>query len=450
MVFSELKQRSFYNKTLHIMIPVMLQQLISVGINFLDTIMIGGLGEAAIAGVSLANEFSGIIMFIFMGLGSGANVMSSQYWGMGKTEPLKKVAAIALRLSLAISAVFLVLGITCPRGILAIFTNDAAVIEAGCGYMRLLSCTFIFYGMVYTVTYLLRSIGHVKIPLISSIIAFFLNLFFNWVFIFGKFGMPAMGAVGAAVGTVIARTFEFCFIFGYFVFKEKNYGFRLKHFFLSGQPLLKQYMKFSVPVLISDTLLGIGLSLVSVIIGHIGAEFTAANSIVNNGNRLLTVINTSMAGASAVVIGNTIGEGDRDKAYREGVAYVILSVSLGIVFSLILLALQNVYLSLYTITDSTYSVAKDLFLFIIIMSPIQTLAYVTSKGILRGGGDTRFLMIADIILLWAVSLPLGWLSGMVWHMTPFWINFFLKLEYGTKGLLCTWRFLSKKWIQRVE
>lgn len=450
MVFSELKKRTFYTKTLHIMIPVMLQQLISVGINFLDTIMIGGLGETAIASVSLANDFASIIMFVFMGLGSGATVMSSQYWGAGKTEPLKKVAAIALRLSFLISAIFSFVAIAWPGMILRIYTNDAATVAAGIGYTRLLGCTFIMYGVVSTVTYLLRSTGHVKVPLISSIIAFFLNLFFNWMFIFGKLGAPELGVVGAAVGTVIARSFEFILIFGFFITKEKNYGFRLKHFFMSTKDLIGQYMKFSIPVLISDTLLGIGLSLVSVIIGHISAEFVAANSIVNNGNRLLTVINTSMAGASAVVIGNTIGEGDRDRAFREGIAYIILSLALGVVFSLITLAVKDAYLTLYTVSADTLALAGDLFLFIIIMSPVQMLAYITSKGILRGGGDTRFLMVADIILLWAVSLPLGWLAGMVWHMTPFWINFFLKLEFGTKGLLCTWRFFSKKWIQVVE
>lgn len=449
MVLSELKNRFFYTKTLHIMIPVMLQSLISVGINFLDNIMIGTLGETAISGVALSGQFFVIFLFMFMGIGSGANVIASQYWGAGKKEDMKTIAAIVLRIAFVVSAIFTLATVFFPGGILRIYTNNHAIIEAGSGYLRLLGCTFLFNGLCTTVTTLLRSTGHVKIPLISSIIAFVLNLFFNWVFIFGKFGFPCLGVLGAAVGTVIARLFEFCFICGYFVFFEKSFGYRFKHAFLTDAGLIKQYLTFSLPVMISDTLLGIGLSLTGVIVGHMSEEFITANSIVNSGNQLLTVVNTSMAAASAVVIGNTIGEGDTDRAYREGIAYILLSILMGVILSILIFLLKGTYMTFYSVSETTKSVCNELFLYLIIFSPMQMLAYCTSKGILRGSGDTRFLMVADIILLWVVSLPLGWLAGFVWHLSPFWVWFFLKLEYCGKGLLCLWRFLSKKGIKTV-
>lgn len=449
MVFSELRNRDFYRQTIRLLIPVMLQQLITTGINFLDNIMVGSFGETQIAAAALANQFYAIFQFVCMGLGSGAVVLSSQYWGSGEHDLLKTVSAIALRFTIAISSVFLLFSVIWPQAVLRIYTNDLAVIAAGKTYMRLIGMTFLFAGISSTATYLLRSTGHVRIPLISSIIAFFVNLFFNYVFIFGVLGFPRLEIVGAAVGTVIARTFEFCFIFGYFTLKDQNLSFRIKHFFLSGKTLLRQYLSYSLPVIISDTLLGLGISLGSAIIGRISAEFVAANSIVQTGNQLLTIGNAAMAGASAVVIGNTIGRGETDKAYRQGIAYVVLSVSFGIVFSLIIILLQNPYLRLYSVSQETVDMAKDFFLFIIIMSPIQTLAYVTSKGILRGGGDTRFLMFFDSILVWVVSLPLGALAGLVWHMSPFWIYFFLKIEYGAKGIICTIRFFTKKWIKVI-
>jgi len=157
-----------------------------------------------------------------------------------------------------------------------------------------------------------------------------------------------------------------------------------------------------------------------------------------------------MAGASAVVIGNTIGEGDTDRAYRQGVAYIVLSVAFGVVCSVVIALLQHPYLRLYSVSQETIDLALDFFLFNIIMSPIQTLAFVTSKGILRGGGDTRFLMFFDSILVWFLSLPLGALAALVWHMPPFWIFFFLKIEYGAKGILCTVRFFTKKWIKVIR
>ena len=449
MVFSELKNPVFYRKTLHIMIPVMLQSLISVGVNFLDNIMIGQLGQTAISGVSLSTQFYSIFLFIFMGIGSGANVISSQYWGAKRYDSMKVIAATVLRIAFVISALFLAVTAAFPRGILGIYTNNQGIIDSGYGYLRLLACTFIFYGLCTTVTTLLRSTGHVKIPLISSIIAFFLNLFFNWVFIFGKFGAPALGVIGAAVGTVIARTFEFLFICGYFILFEKNFGYRLKHAFLRDRSLTRQYVRFSLPVMISDTLLGIGLSLTGVIVGHMAEEFITAHSIVNSGNHLITVTNTAMAAASAVIIGNTIGEGDKDRAYREGVAYIVIALLLGALFSLIIFLLKGPYLTLYSVSDDARAVCMELFRYLIYFSPLEMLAYCVSKGVLRGSGDTRFLMVADIILLWAISLPLGYLAAHVWKMAPFWVYFFLKLEYAGKGLLCTARFLSKKGIKVV-
>ncbi len=450
MILSELNNREFYRQTIHLLIPVMLQQLITTGINFLDNIMVGSFGETQIAAAALANQFYAIFQFVCMGLGSGAIVMSSQFWGSGEHKALKTTAAIALRFTVVISGVFLLLSVLWPQGILRCFTSDLAVVEAGKTYMRLLGSTFLFAGISSTVTYLLRSTGHVKIPLISSIIAFFLNLGFNYVFIFGVWFFPRLEIVGAAVGTVIARTFEFLFIFGYFAWKDKNFGFRLRDFGLNEPVLLKKYVTYSLPVVVSDTFLGVGIALGSVIIGHISAEFVAANSIVVTANQLLTIGNSAMGGASAVVIGNTIGSGDTEKAYRQGVAYVILSVAFGLCFSLLILLLRDPYIGLYTITDETARMAREFFLFMIIMSPFQTLAFVTSKGILRGGGDTKFIMVFDSILVWFFSLPLGALAGLVWHLPAFWVFFLLKLEFGAKGVLCTIRFFTKKWIRVIH
>lgn len=450
MLLSELKNREFYRQTIHLLIPVMLQQLITTGINFLDNIMVGSFGETQIAAAALSNQFYAIFQFVCMGLGSGAIVMSSQFWGSGERDALKKTAAIALRFTVAISGVFMLLSVIWPAGILRIFTSDLAVAEAGKTYLRLLGSTFLFAGISSTATYLLRSTGHVKVPLISSILAFFINLGFNYVFIFGVWFFPRLEIVGAAVGTVIARTFEFLFIFGYFALKDKNFGFRLKHFALKDAALLKKYVTFSLPVIISDTFLGVGIALSSVIIGHISAAFVAANSIVVTANQLLTIGNSAMAGASAVVIGNTIGAGDSDKAYRQGIAYVILSIAFGVVFSLLILLLRDPYIRLYTISDETAAMAREFFLFMVIMSPLQTLAFVTSKGILRGGGDTKFIMIFDSILVWLFSLPLGALAGLVWHLPAFWTFFLLKLEFGAKGVLCTIRFFTKKWIKVIR
>lgn len=445
----EFRDKQFFKRTLFLMIPVVLQQLISIGVNFLDNLMIGGFGETQIAAAAFSNQFYGMFQFICMGLGSGAVVMSSQFWGRGEHEPMRTTAAIAMRVTTAICAVFTIVSVAFPHVILRIFTNETQVVAAGTMYMRLIGCTFLLCGLSSTATYLLRSVGKVNISLIASAVAFFLNLFFNWVFIFGKFGAPRLEIVGAAVGTIIARIFEFLIVFGYFIIKDDKFGFRFKHFALSGKSLHKQYFKFSIPVLVSDTLLGLSLTLTSVIIGHVGETISAANAIANSIVQVTSVINMGMAGASAIIIGNTIGEGDIPRAKRQGNTYTLLSFLLGLLIIVPLLLLEKPYIGMYNINETTQKIVHDMLMCNCFMLPIQTIAYVTSKGILRGGGDTRFLLLADSSCVWFISLPLGALAGLVWHLSPLWIYFFLRVEYPLKGLVCLVRFLSGKWVKVI-
>lgn len=442
--------RAFFRKTLLLMLPVILQQLITIGINFMDNLMIGSFGETSIAAAAFGNQVYSFFQFICMGLGSGAVVMSSQFWGRKEIGPMRTTAAMALRVTAAICAVFTVLTVIWPAVILRLFTRDAAVIAVGAPYMRLIGTTFLLAGLSSTATYLMRSVGRVNIPLIGSAIAFVLNLFFNWVFIFGKLGAPRLELVGAAVGTVIARVFEFVFVFGYFILREKAFSFRPKHFALPGGELRRKYVKYSLPVLFSDMLLGLSLALTSVIYGHISAEISAAVSIANSLIQLITVLNVGMAGASAIVVGNTIGEGDIPRAKREGNTYILLSFLFGLVMILPLMLIEGPYTGLYSIQAGTASIVHDIMLCNYFMLPLQTIAYVISKGILRGGGDTRFLLLADSSCVWFISLPLGALAGFVWHLSPFWVYLLLRLEFPLKGIVCFIRYCTGKWIQEIK
>ena len=442
--------RPFFRKTLLLMLPVILQQLITIGINFLDNLMIGSFGETSIAAAAFGNQVYSFFQFICMGLGSGAVVMSSQFWGRKEIGHMRAAAAMALRVTAAVCAVFTLLGVGAPALILRIFTSDAAVISVGTPYMRLIGTTFLLAGLSSTATYLMRSVGRVNIPLIGSAIAFFLNLFFNWVFIFGKLGAPRLELVGAAVGTVIARAFEFLFVFGYFAVRERSFSFRLPHFTLPAGSLRREYIRYSLPVLFSDTLLGLSIALTSVVYGHISADISAAVSIANSLIQLITIANVGMAGASAIVVGNTIGEGEIDRAKREGNTYILLSFFFGLAMILPLALLEGPYTGLYSIRGGTVSIVRDIMLVNYFMLPLQTIAFVISKGILRGGGDTRFLLLADSSCVWFISLPLGALAAFVWHLAPIWVYFFLRIEFPLKGVVCFIRYCSGRWIKQIR
>lgn len=447
---TEIKNGDFYRKTLYLMVPVVLQQLITIGVNFFDNLMVGSFGEVPIAAAAFSNQFYSFFQMVCMGLGSGAVVMSSQFWGRKELSSMRTVAALALRVTFVICAVFTAAAVGAPGWILEIYTNDAQVIQIGTPYLRLIALTLLLAGISSTVTYLLRSVGQVRIPLIGSAVAFFTNIFFNWIFIFGMFGAPRLELVGAAVGTLIARIFEFIIVFGYFIVKDPVFSFRLKHLLLSVKEMWHPYIQYSMPVLISDTLLGLSLSMVSIILGHVGSNISAANAIITSVSQVTTVLNTGMAGASAIVVGNTIGEGDLEKAKRESNTYVILSLLFGLAVVGPLLLVEQPYVSLYSITEETRQITHGMMLVACATMPLQTMAYVTSKGILRGGGDTRFLLLADSSMVWLVSLPLGALASFVWHMSPTWIYFFLRVEFPLKGIICFIRFCSGKWIKIIR
>ena len=238
--------------------PISLQQLITVGINLMDTIMLSSMGDAQLSASSLAGQFINIFQICCMGIGMGASVLTARFWGMEDRDSLRRTVTIMLRFCAVFATVFTLATLLAPVWIMKIYTSDTAIIDYGCLYLKWLIPTYYCMGFSLTCTIILRSVGQVRLPLFSSIAAFFINVFFNWVFIFGKLGAPRMEIAGAALGTLIARIFEFCFICGYFFFRDSRISYRLRHLLLPCRSLVGEYMRISIPVLISDSLLALG------------------------------------------------------------------------------------------------------------------------------------------------------------------------------------------------
>lgn len=444
------RDRNFYRTLLILAVPIALQSLITVGVNMMDNIMLGSLGEVKMSGVTLANNFISIYQICCMGFGMGASVMTSRYWGMKNLESLKKTVTIMFRGVLLLGIVFSIVTLITPFGIMNLFSDEEAVIRSGVSYFLVSVPCYLLMGYSLTASLVLRSVGKANIPLFSSIGAFFLNIFFNWVFIFGNLGAPRMEERGAALGTLIARIFEFCFIMGYFFFREKQIRYQFREIFNKCSDLLPEYVKIALPVLISDTLLGLGNSAVAVVMGHIGAVFVAANAITAVVQQLSTVVIQGVCQASCIMTGNTLGEGDVEKAQRQGVTFAALGFVIGCVGCLLILVLKNPIISLYNITDETRALAGELMDAVGFVVIFQAMNSILTKGLLRGGGDTRFLMVADILFLWCVSIPVGALAGLYFHWSGFSIYICLKLDQFIKAAWCLFRLHSRKWIKKIK
>lgn len=445
-----LGDKELYIKMAKIAIPISLQSLITVGINLMDTIMLSKMGDAQISASSLAGQFINLFMICCMGIGMGASVLTSRFWGMQDKHSLKKTITIMLRFVVVFASVFTAITIISPEWIMRIYSNEAPIITHGITYLKWMIPTYICTGLSLTCTIVLRTVGQVRIPLYCSISAFFVNVFFNWVFIFGHLGAPRMEIGGAALGTLIARVFELCFICGYFFFIDKRIRYRLKDVFMKCRDLLREYIRISIPVLISDGLLAFGNNTVAMIMGRIGETFVAANSVTMVVQQLSSVLTTGVCNASGIITGHTMGEGDIDKAQRQGYTFLFIGFIIGCFSALVIFLLRGPIINYYDVSPEAKAIAWDLMNAIIIINIFQSMNSILTKGVLRAGGDTTFLMAGDILFLWVASIPLGYLAGLKWGLPSFWIYTCLKIDQIIKCVWCYFRLRSGKWLKKIK
>lgn len=450
MKITLIRDKNFYRKILSIMLPVALQQAINIGVNMMDTVMLGSFGEIQLSASSLANQYYNCFTILCMGIIGGSSILASQFWGAGDKEHVRETFNMALRLSLGVSVVFAIITFFFAPQIMRIYSSDPDVIEQGVRYLNVTVFVFALHGTSLVATQLMRSVGKAQLGLFVSIVSFIVNVGANYIFIFGKFGAPRLEIVGAAVGTLIARSVEFLLTFVYILHLDRDLGLRVHHLMCSPSGhLYRNYFRLGAPVLISDSLLGIGSTMVSVILGHMGTVAVSANAICQVVDRLCTVVIQGVSNASGVIIGNTIGSGDTNLAIRQGESFYLLSMIFGAVSALLVFLIGPISISMYNLTPETILATRHLMNAYVIVVFFQAIQSVMTKGVLRGGGDTKFLMKADILFMWLVSIPVGAIAGLVFHQPPWITMLCLRLDYIIKSAWCVSRLLSGKWIHRT-
>lgn len=442
----------FYHQVARLALPIALQQVINLSVNLADQVMIGSFGETHLSAVSLANNFYFIYNILCLGIGGGACVLSAQYWGAGKKELVKEVFTLSIRLTALLGLIFGIVTFACSELIMSLYTNDLQVIAEGSKYLQVTAFIFILHGTAFTTVQLLRTTGIVRLGLFISFISLFTNIGANYAFIFGNFGMPRLEVAGAAYGTLIARLVEFLITFIFLFVIEKDLAYKLKNLFFSkiDKAMLKDYFSIGIPVIVSDALLTLGSNVLAAIMGRMGPSMVSAYSITNISVQISTVFIQGIAASSSVITGNNVGKGETEKALQEGYTFFSLSIIIGIIGAALITFIQPLITSFYNITPQTQQVVNDLARGVGIIAIFQCIQSVMTKGVLRGGGDTKFLMIADILFLWLASVPLGFMAGLVWNLNPGTVYICLKIDYIIKSVWCFFRLKSRKWIHTAE
>ena len=444
-------EKSFYTRVLAIMLPVAAQQAINMGVNMMDTMMLGSFGEVQLSASSLANAFYQIYQIFCMGITAGCSILMAQYWGAGRADESKQSFALGMRLTLLFGTLFTVVTAAAPEGIMKLYSDDPAVIEAGAGYLRITVWIFLIHGFGLVAAQLMRSVGQPKLGLYVSVISFAVNIFANWVFIFGNLGAPRMEIRGAALGTLIARISELVVTFVFILRIDKKLKLTIKDLLRRpSKEITDKYLKVGLPALCSDAMLGFGRTAVSMVIGRMGTVAAAANSMVQVVDRLFTVVIQGISNAASIVIGQSIGSGEKHKAQVQGKTLLYMAIAVSAVSCLLFMTVGPFTLRFYTIAEETARVTRQMMVTYSFLIIFQCIGSVMTKGVLRGGGDTRFLMAADVAFLWLISVPAGYVSGVVMGMPIYIACVFLRLDDILKSVMCVLRLNSGKWIHEVS
>lgn len=443
------ERKEFLKSAALLVVPVAMQNLITTAINSLDVIMLGRVNEIVLAGASLGNQvYFNMSLFLF-GITSGAAVLIAQYWGKKDLDSIKAIFGLGMKLGIAVSSLFALAAFFFPALLMKIFTDDPEIIRQGEIYLRIVCFSYPFtaVNMIYLNT--MRSMEKVKIATLAYSVSFFVNLIANGVLIFGLLGFPALGAAGAAWGTVIARFSESLVILFYDRKINRTLKFSIKFLVSKNGLLTRDFWKYALPVIINELSWGTGISMITGILGRLGSSVVAANAVAQVARQLSMIIGFGVAAAAAIEIGKKIGEGNREGAKDLGRRYAVLSVITGFIGAAVILIALPVMLKFLVLTPDA---AKYLKMMMLVMSYFvigQSINSCFVVGIFRAGGDTRFGLFFDLTFMWGIAIFGGWIAAFVFHAPVTVVYMILLSDEVLKMPVAYGRYKSYKWLKNV-
>lgn len=442
---SKEERRSFYRSVFVLVLPMALQNLVNVAITSADVIMLGLVDELVLSASSLAGQVQFVMTLIFFGLTSGAAVLTAQYWGKGDTKTIESIIGIAMRFSIIVSLFFSVVSLVFPEQLMMIFSSEQAVIEEGAKYLQIMAIGYPLTSISMIYLNIMRSVEKVVISTVVYLCSLLTNIIGNSILIFGL----NMGIRGAATSTVAARVLELIIVLCYARRKSNPVRLRFSSLFVRNKLLFRDFLKFSIPVTINELMWGLGVSMNSVIIGHLGSSVVAANSVAQVTRQLATVVAFGIANATAIMVGKAIGAEQIEKAKLYAKRFVKLTLVFGAIGALIVLGVAPIAMAVMNLSSEAQG-------YLVIMMGVMSYfvfgqAFNTTMivGVFRAGGDTKFGLFVDIATMWGGSILFGALAAFVFHWTIPWVYVILMSDEILKIPLTAWRYKSKKWLRNV-
>ena len=443
------KDASFYRTFFPLLFVIVLQQLAALAVNLADNIMLGRYSELALSGASLVNQLQFTLQQIAAGIGMGIVVLAAQYWGQKRTGPIKKIISLGVKCGFLSGVIFFAISQLAPAGVLGLFTSDQAVIAEGVRYLKVICWTYPVFGLSNSLMYALQSVETAMIGTVMSCSTICINVCLNYCLIYGNFGAPELGIVGAAVATLVSRLVELGIILVYILFLDKKLHMKLWELLKWDGTYLQDYLKVSTPIVISGLLWGVAQAAQTAIPGHMSATAIAANSIAIILFEIFAVLGAACANTASVVTGKTIGAGmlDKVKAYSKTMQGIFL---LGGLFSGGMLFLcKDWIVNFYTVSPEVKAMAVDFMTVLSVASIGSCYEYPVEGGIIAGGGSTKYAAIVDNLFMWLFTIPSAALSAFVFQFPPVVTFAFLKADQILKCIPNCITCNRYRWVKRL-
>lgn len=442
------KDRSFYKTLIALTIPIVLQGIISYAVNFADHLMVGRLGDLAVSGVFMGERFQTILQMFVFGIDAAMLILSAQYWGAEDKDSVKKISAMGIRWSFYVGAIMGIIIALAPRFFTGLLTDDAAVVETAVGYVVFVALSYPFFCASQLLITAMKSVENAKLGFWISFIALFVNIGLNYLFIFGGLGIPAMGATGAGLATLISRIVEFL-IAAVFVFKiDTRLGMKLSDMFTQAPELRRDFLINGAPVVGGQMVWAVNLVFNAYVMGHLSAAAVTASSITDQLEGFLRVFVFGLSGALGIITSKTVGAGEFDKMKEYARTAEVIFLGVGLTASALMYLFHVPFMSLYEVSDEALMHCRQFFN-VLFFTFIGTCWQATTlSGLVKSGGDTSFVLKNDSFFVFLVMIPGSLLA--IHFGAPAWVIFFvLKCDQILKCFVAFFKVNSFNWMRKL-
>ncbi len=440
------ERREILRQLLSIGVPIALQNLISIGVSFVDTLMVGQLGEVKLGGVNQANQPYFFFAMIVFGLSIGTVVISARHWGKRELEPMRVITGLAMRLCIILGVIVSAVVLLFPERVMRIFAEDPAVIEQGVNYLKIIGWTYPITAFTGSYLVSLRACGDVRVSMWIYTISCLMNVFLNWMFIFGNLGAPRMEVAGAALATAICRLSEAVMAFIYMNFMEHGMKFRIKYIFSSAKEYWKPMARFGLPVLLSESIWGVGMTVQSAIIGNLGVSALAAYSVIYVIQDLATVLMVGFVNGEMIILSNFIGTGEEEHARKLSGTFNMVGVVFGVFMALVILLLRPFAPSFIVCSTETAEMIKSMMYVSAGLMFFLAISWNISSGPLRAGGDTRYCAVVDTTAFFVFKVVIGNIAAFVLKLEPVTVYLILSSDEFFKAIAFYVKYARGNWM----